>query len=157
MPGSSYAPGMPSTYGSLLCHVVFSTRNRLPQVAPEWRARLHGLLGHVALDHDARPLEVGGVADHVHILLALRPVHCLGELMRAIKRDSSRWVHDTIGLASFAWQEGYGYFGVSPDGLEDLRRYIREQEAHHRKRTFQQEFVALLQAYGVEYEEKYLW
>jgi hypothetical protein len=77
--------------------------------------------------------------------------------MRSLKRDSSRWVHDTIGLRSFAWQEGYSYFGVSPAGVDDLRRYIREQEEHHRKRTFQEELIALLHANGVEYDEKYLW
>lgn len=148
---------MPSTYGSLLCHTVFSTRNRLPQISSEWRTRLHALLGRVTLDHDARPIEIGGIADHVHILLALRPTHCLGDLMRAIKRDSSRWVHDTLGIHSFAWQDGYGYFGVSPSGMEDVRRYIRDQEEHHRKRTFQEEFVALLKACGIEYDEKYLW
>ena len=77
--------------------------------------------------------------------------------MRSLKRDSSRWVHETIGLHSFAWQEGYSYFGVSSAGVDDLRRYIREQEEHHRKRTFQEELIALFDANGVEYEEKYLW
>ncbi len=148
---------MPATYGSLLCHVVFSTHCRLPQIATQWRPRLHGLLGHILLDQDSRALEIGGVVDHVHILLALRPAHCLSELMRGLKRDSSRWVHETIGLRSFAWQEGYSYFGVSSAGVEDLRRYIREQEEHHRKRTFQEELIALFDANGVEYEEKYLW
>ena len=148
---------MSSTYGSLLCHTVFSTHQRLPQIDSNWRPRLHGLLGRLLLDRGAQPIEIGGVADHVHILLALRPTHCLGDLMRALKRDSSRWVHDTIGQHTFAWQTGYSYFGVCPDGVEDLRRYIRDQEAHHRKRSFQEELIALLTAYGVDYDEQFLW
>ena len=99
---------------------------------------------------------LGGMADHVHLLIGLRATHTLADVLREIKSVSSKWVHEEIGVGSFAWQEGYGGFAVSASQLEKVRRYIQQQGEHHRTRTFREEYLALLQRGGVEFEERYL-
>ena len=148
---------MPSTHLSLHCHVVFSTKNHEPRIAAEWRERLHAYLGGVARQSGSIPEGVGGVADHVHLLLGLTATARLADVVRDIKAVSSSWVHDEIGDRAFAWQEGYGAFTVSPSHRENVRSYIARQEEHHRKRTFQDEYLGLLERCGVDFDERYLW
>jgi len=103
------------------------------------------------------PEAVGGTADHTHMLVGLRATHCLADVLREIKRSSSQWVHETLGVAEFSWQDGYGAFTVSASSIGAVMRYILRQEEHHRKKTFQEEYVEILQKSGVEYDERYLW
>ena len=98
---------------------------------------------------------VGGVADHVHLLASLRPVHCLADLMRDMKKESSNWAKENFDRR-FAWQEGYSAFTVSPTAMNSVRNYIETQEAHHCRHSFVDELKELLEKAGVEYEEKYL-
>ena len=147
---------MPSTHLSLHYHVVFGTKDRVAIIAPEWRARLHAYLGGVLREMAAIPESVGGVSDHVHILAGLKATHCLSNVLRDLKRSSSEWVHSTIGLRQFAWQEGYGAFTVSSSKREAVRRYIADQDEHHRTRTFREEYVEFLQRHGVSFDERYL-
>jgi len=100
---------------------------------------------------------VGGTADHVHLLAGLRATHCLSDVMRDVKQTSSEWVHETIQSAIFSWQEGYGAFTVSASNIDRVRKYILNQEAHHKKKSFQEEYVNLPEKSGVEYDAKYLW
>ena len=148
---------MPSTHLSLHYHVVFSTKERRRSITIAWRERLHRFLGGCIRQLDATPLEVGGVDDHCHLLFGLRATHRLADVLRDIKTASSSMVHREIGEPSFAWQEGYGGFTVSKSGVDVVRAYIRNQEEHHRTRTFQQEYRALLEAHGIAFEKKYLW
>ena len=106
---------------------------------------------------DGVPESIGGVADHVHLPIGLRATARLADVVRDIKAVSSRWVHDEIGERAFAWQEGYGAFTVSASQRAAVRDYIARQEEHHRKRTFQEEYLELLQRAGVDYDERYLW
>ena len=147
---------MPSTYLSLHYHLIFSTKERRLLIADPWRGRLHAYLGGTVRTLDGVPQAVGGTADHVHMLVGLRATHCLADVLREIKRPSSQWVHETLGVAEFAWQEGYGAFTVSASGIAAVKRYILRQEEHHRKKTFQEEYVAFLRRGGVEYDERYL-
>ncbi len=101
--------------------------------------------------------DVGGIVDHIHILAGLRPSHRLSDVMREVKHESSRWIHETIGKREFAWQEGYGAFTVSASNLDRVRDYVLGQEAHHRAKTFQEEYVAMLQRGLIDYDERYLW
>jgi putative transposase len=103
------------------------------------------------------PHAVGGVADHVHVLAGLKPTHCLSDVMREMKSESSRWVHEEMRLAGFAWQEGYGAFTVGAPDLEKARSYVLNQAEHHRTKSFQEEYVEMLKRGLVEYTEKYLW
>ncbi len=100
---------------------------------------------------------VGGVGDHVHLLVGLRATHCLADFVRDLKANSSHWVHEEIKLPGFEWQEGYGAFTVGVSQKESVRDYIAGQEEHHRLRTFQEEYVEFLKRSGVEYDERYLW
>ena len=147
---------MPSTYLSLHYHIVFSTKRREPAIDSSWRDRLHEYLGGTVNGLGGQSRGVGGTADHVHVLAGLKATHCLSDFMRELKKTASVWVHAEIGVATFGWQEGYGAFTVSPGSIEQVRRYIADQEEHHRKRTFREELVELLERAGVEYDTRYL-
>jgi hypothetical protein len=131
--------------------------NRVPAIADVWRDRFHAYLGGVVRSADGVPEAVGGVADHVHLLVGLRATARLADVVRDVKAVSSRWVHEEIGDRAFSWQEGYGAFTVSASQLDTVREYVAKQEEHHRKRTFQEEYVELLKRSGVEYDDRYLW
>lgn len=103
------------------------------------------------------PEIIGGTADHVLILVGLKATHTLSAFVQDIKQTSSRWIHETIGVKDFAWQQGYGAFTVSLSNVDAVKEYIANQEEHHRKKTFQEEYVAFLQKHRVDYDEKYLW
>jgi REP element-mobilizing transposase RayT len=148
---------MSSTHLSLHCHIIFGTKHQRPLIATDWRPRFHAYLGGAIRTLDAVPEAVGGVADHVHLLIGFRATQRLSDIMRDVKRTSSAWVPETIGDREFEWQDGYGAFSVSASLLEKVRQYIANQEEHHRKRTFQEEYVEMLKSSGVEYDERYLW
>ena len=96
------------------------------------------------------------MADHVHLLVGLKATHCLADFMRELKKASSAWVHEEIGMQRFAWQEGYAAFTVSPSARSEVQSYIARQEVHHRNRTFREELVEFLQKAGVDYDSRYL-
>jgi REP element-mobilizing transposase RayT len=148
---------MPSTHLSLQVHVVFSTRERQPWIEQGWRDRLHAYLGGAIRTLGGVPLAVGGTGDHVHLLVGLRATHRLSDVLREIKVTSSKWVHETTGVRGFSWQDGYGAFSVSPGQADEVRKYIASQEEHHRRKTFQEEYLEFLKRNGVEYDERYLW
>ena len=148
---------MPSTHTSLHFHLIFATKHRSPQIANQWKDRLHAYLGGLVRKLGGVPDEINGMAEHVHLLVGLRPTHCLADVLQDVKGASSKWVHDEIGFSKFAWQTGYGGFTVSPSQLEAVREYIRNQETHHQRKTFQEEYVEFLKNSGVEYDERYLW
>ena len=147
---------MSSTHLSLHYHLIFGTKNHEPVIATAWRDRLHAYLGGVIRTLDGVSEAVGGVADHVHLLIGLRATHTLADVLRETKSVSSAWVHEDVGLASFAWQEGYGAFTVSPSQIENVRAYIQQQKEHHRTHSFRDEYLALLQRSGVEFDERYV-
>jgi REP element-mobilizing transposase RayT len=139
---------MPSTFFGLHYHLVFATKRREPFIAPAWRSRLHEYLGGTVSGLDGVPQIVGGVADHVHLLVALMTTHCLAGFMRELKKASTIWVQREIGLPKFAWQEGYAAFTVSPSARPAVQEYILNQEEHHRARSFQEEFQQMLAKAG---------
>mgnify|MGYP000137024310 CR=1 FL=1 len=147
---------MPSTHTCLLYHIVFATKDREPLIHASWRARLHEYLGGAVRGLGGTPQGVGGVADHVHLLLGLKPTHCLADLMRELKKSSSSWVAETISVPSFRWQEGYAAFSVSASARLAVQEYIANQEEHHRNKTFREELIEFLKKSGVEYDERYL-
>ena len=147
---------MGSTHASLLYHLVFATKGREPSLRVEWRARLHEYLGGLVRDLGGVPQGIGGVDDHVHLLVGLKPVHCLADFMRELKKASSRWVGEVMGVRLFRWQEGYGAFTVGVSVKGAVQEYIARQEEHHRRRSFREEYVAMLRKAGVEFDERYL-
>jgi putative transposase len=147
---------MPSTYLSLHYHLIFGTKNQEPVIHSKWRRRLHAHMGGIVKALDGVPESIGGVADHVHMLVGLRATHTLANVLRETKSVSSGWVHDEIGVRAFAWQEGYAAFTVSASQLKKVRAYIENQEEHHRTRTFREEYIALLERHGIKFDERYL-
>jgi REP-associated tyrosine transposase len=146
------------SYISSYFHCVFSTKERRRLITPELRERLWPFLGGIARQNKMRAIEIGGVEDHVHILLSLPSTMAVSKALQLIKGGSSKWIHETFPEHRlFAWQEAYGAFSVSMSQLDKTVEYIREQEAHHRKMTFQEEFLALLKKHRIEYDERYLW
>jgi REP element-mobilizing transposase RayT len=146
------------SYVSSYFHGVFSTKERRPLITPALRDQLWPYLGGIARKNGMKAIAIGGVADHVHLLLSLPATMPIAKAMQLIKGGSSKWVHDTFpDQGFFAWQTKYGGFSVSVSQLDKLIGYIENQEEHHRKRTFQDEFIALLQKHRVEFDERYLW
>jgi putative transposase len=147
---------MPSTHTSLHYHLIFATKDRQPLLAPEWRSRLHDYLGGSVRGLGGVPQGVGGVADHVHLLVALKPTHCLADFMRELKKTSSVWVAEEMRLLSFRWQEGYGAFTVSASARKAVQAYIANQEEHHRTRSFREELIEFLDKSGATDDTRYL-
>jgi putative transposase len=150
---------MSQSLAQVYLHLVFSTKNRIPwlQTRP-LREELHAYLGGTCRDLDSPSLTVGGVEDHVHVLCRLSRVHRIADLVRELKRESSKWVKTKgVDLADFHWQDGYGAFSISPSHVPALTRYIAEQERHHQTRSFQDEMRRIYRKYGVEYDERYVW
>jgi REP element-mobilizing transposase RayT len=146
------------SYISSHFHCVFSTKERRPSITPELRERLWPFLGGIARQNKMKAIEIGGVEDHVHILLSLPSAMAISKALQLIKGGSSKWIHETFPEHRlFAWQDEYGAFSVSMSQLDKTIEYIRGQEAHHRKMTFQEEFLALLKKHRIEYDERYLW
>ena len=146
------------SYISSYFHCIFSTKDRRPLITPELRERLWPFLGGVARQNKMKAIEIGGVADHVHILLSLPSTMAVAKALQLIKGGSSKWIHETFPEHRlFAWQEEYGAFSVSVSQLDKTIEYIKGQEVHHRKMTFQEEFLALLKKHRIEYDERYLW
>lgn len=147
---------MSSTHISLHYHVVFATKNRQPLISKNWRPSLHEYLGGTVRGLGGIPESVGGVADHVHLLVGLKATHCLLNVMRELKKASSSWVHEQVGSYSFAWQVGYAAFTVSSTSREQVIQYIAHQEEHHRVKSFREEIVDMLERAGVPYNPGYL-
>ena len=147
-----------STFTSLNYHIVFSTKDRRPLITPKLRDELHPYIGGIIVDAGGKPIEIGGVADHVHILAKLPATLAVADMLRLVKTNSSKWAGERKDLVrTFAWQTGYSAFAVSKSQSDAVRAYIQNQERHHRRKTFKQELISLLKKHDIEYDEKYLW
>ena len=149
---------MPQSLARVYLHTVFSTKNREPILADDWRDELFHVLGGAANNLGCQSLLVGGVADHVHMLISLGRTITIADAIGKIKSTSSLWINQTRGLPSpFHWQAGYGAFSVSQSNVEAVREYIRRQPEHHARQEFKDEFREWLQRYQIEWDEKYVW
>jgi len=125
-------------------------------ISSEWKDRFHEYLGGAVHGLGGFSLGVGGVADHVHLLVGLKPTHCLSDFMRELKKASTSWVRETFKQPHFQWQESYAAFSVSASSRDSVRDDIANQEAHHRHKTFREELITFLQKSGIDYDERYL-
>ncbi len=150
---------MSQSLSKIYAHIVFSTKHRYPFLAGKsLRAEMHAYLGGTCNNLNCPTIIVGGVADHVHILCVLSKNLAAADFIGEIKRSSSKWVKTKGSIAhKFAWQIGYGIFSVSQSNVESVRMYIANQEDHHRKKSFQDEFRLFLKKYQTEYDERYVW
>ncbi|HEY2909360.1 MAG TPA: IS200/IS605 family transposase [Gemmataceae bacterium] len=149
---------MPQSFGSIQMHLVFSTKGREPSIVPAIAERLYDYLGGTLRGNSCSSIAIGGVADHVHLLVSMSREFSTSQLVRVLKSNSSRWIHDTFPtLRGFAWQSGYGAFSVSYSQVEVVKAYILNQEEHHKRQSFQDEFLSLLRAHRLEWDERYVW
>ena len=149
---------MPQSLAKVYLHAVFSTKNREPFLADDWRDELFHVLGGATNNLGCQSLIVGGVPDHSHLLLQLSRSIAIAEAMGKIKSTSSSWINQTRGLLSqIHWQAGYAVFSVSQSNVEAVRDYIRRQPEHHAKQTFQDELREWLRRYEIEWDERYVW
>jgi putative transposase len=147
---------MPHTYVSDLVHCVFSTKLRRNLIRQEIQSDLWSFLGGIARKNKFKALMIGGTENHVHVLLSLPGDMPLAKAMQLIKGASSRWMNETY-TKDFAWQEGYGAFTVGISQKADTIAYIQSQAEHHRKRSFEEEFIAFLKKHDVDCDPRYVW
>lgn len=149
---------MANTYTSLHFHIIFSTKNRERWIEPAIEQRIWEYLGGIARANDMKALKVGGVEDRVHLVVGMKPTMSVSHAVQLLKGGSSKWIHESFAnLAGFSWQDGYGAFTVSKSQVPDVIHYVEGQREHHRVKTFQEEYRALLAKHEIEYDERYLW
>jgi len=150
---------MAQSLSRLWTHLIFSTKNRYPFLTDKvLRAEMHAYLSEMLRNQACETLMVGGVEDHTHSLFALSRTLPIARVVKEVKRTSCGWIKQAWPrLAKFHWQGGYAAFSVSQSNLENVIRYIENQEEHHKRVTFQDEYRAFLKAYGIEYDERYVW
>jgi len=147
---------MPQSLTCFHCHIIFSTRNRQCLIADNLGQRLYAYMGGVVENENGKLIAAGGIADHVHLLVQMHARSSVGELVRAIRANSSKWVHQTFPTHSaLAWQTGYGAFAVSESNVDRVRQYIEQQPKHHQSRSFKEEFIEFLTRHGVAFDERY--
>jgi putative transposase len=144
---------MARTYTKLIYHIVFSTKERAPLIADEIRDRLYEYLGGVIRGEKGSLLEIGGVADHVHLLTRFGAAIAVSEMVQRIKGNSSHWLNQQSGIW-FAWQNGYGAFTVSESQVATVRKYIQRQDEHHKQLSFKGEIISLLRKHRIDFDER---
>tara|TARA_R100000687_G_scaffold22522_1_gene18710 strand:- start:212 stop:664 length:453 start_codon:yes stop_codon:yes gene_type:complete len=147
--------GLAGTYSQVLLHIVFSTKHREPLITDAIRERLYGYIGGIVRAEQGALHAIGGVEDHVHLLVRWRADAPISDLMRTLKSRSTKWVKSEFGI-EFAWQEGYAAFSVSKSQEDVVRGYIAKQAEHHRVVGFREELIKLLDAHGVEYDARWV-
>jgi REP element-mobilizing transposase RayT len=149
---------MPSSYTSLHYHIIFSTKERRPLVTDDIRGRLYEYMRGVIRNEACFLRAIGGMPDHIHLLMTSHATKSVADLMRVVKTNSSKWIHEAFpDHRAFGWQDGYGAFTVSESAIADVQRYIENQSEHHKRRSFQDEFIEFLQRHGIEFDPRYLW
>ena len=149
---------MSQSLSKLYVHAVFHIKYNSPKIRRQDENELYAYMGSIVKDNQSVPIIINGVENHVHILFVLSKNIALAKIMEEIKRHSSRWIKTKGNYYSqFAWQGGYGGFSVSPSLHDKTKRYISNQQEHHRKITFREEYLMFLKEYGIEYDERYLW
>jgi len=149
---------MPQSLVKNYIHITFSTKNRYPLITDSIQEELFKYLGGTCRELESAPVIVGGTNDHVHVLVNLSRKIALMSLIEKLKTHSSKWIKTKNGdFKNFYWQHGYGGFSVNPNQLDAVKQYIANQENHHKKVTFQEEYRAFLDKYDIIYDEKYIW
>lgn len=148
---------MANTYTQIYIHVVFSVKGRQSLIQKNWKDELYKYISGIAKGKQQKVYAIGGVEDHIHILLSIKPNIALADLVREIKSNSSKWINEkSLVMGRFEWQAGFGAFSCSHSQLESVIVYINNQEEHHTKKNFKFEYLEMLQKWNVDFDEKYV-
>jgi putative transposase len=148
---------MANTYTQIHIHFVFAVKFRQTIIQNEWKEQLYTYIAGIVRNHNHKLLAINGVSDHIHILIGIRPAQSISDLMKNVKQDSSKWINEKKFLKHhFEWQEGYGAFSYSKSQLTAVVNYIQNQEAHHKKKTFKEEYIDFLKKFEIDYDEKFI-
>lgn len=148
---------MANTYTQIYIHVVFAVQNREALISREWKERLHKYITGIIQNQGHKLITINSMPDHVHIFIGMKPDSALSDLIRDVKRDSTNFINNEIRLRfKFGWQEGYGAFSYSHSQIDAVVKYIINQETHHRRKTFREEYEAMLKEFAVEYDSRYV-
>ncbi len=148
---------MANTYTQLHIQLVFAVKFRAAMIQKEWKTRLHQYIAGIIQGNKHKVLQINSMPDHIHIFIGLRPDQSISSLVQNVKSESTKWIKENkFCRSAFAWQEGFGAFSYSKSNVDKVIRYIQNQEAHHKKETFLQEYLHILKAFEIEYNEKYI-
>ena len=148
---------MPNTYSQIYIHFVFAVQSRDALIDAQWRESLYQYIGGIVRKRKQHAVAIGGIHDHVHLLVSMNPTISPSDLIADVKRTTSKWINENhLVLGRFAWQEGFGAVSFAKTQIDYDIRYIQNQEEHHRKITFREEYIDFLKAFGVEFDEKYI-
>ena len=148
---------MANTYTQIYIHYVFAVQNRLNLIQFKWKNDLHKYMTGIVEQQGHKLLQIGGMPDHVHVLVSMSPKQSPSDLMFHVKRSSSLWINDNrLVIGKFSWQEGFGAFSYGKSQIPNVANYIENQEKHHTKRNFMEEYLELLKLFEIEYDERYV-
>ena len=148
---------MANTYTQLYFHIVFAVKGRSNYISEQWKDELYKYISGIIANKDQKLMIVNGVPNHIHLLIGTKPNCNLSDLIRDIKANSSKWINEKkFTNFHFEWQTGFGAFTVSQSGVPKVIEYIKNQEEHHRKKTFKEEYVEFLKAYQIDFKDEYL-
>jgi len=148
---------MANTYSKIYIQVVFAVKGRQSLIKNNWKEELYKYITGITKNKKQKLIAINGVDDHVHLFLGIKPDICLSNLIRDIKANSSSFINDRkLVKGKFNWQDGYGAFSYSHSHIDKVCKYIMNQEEHHRKKTFREEYIELLKKFQIDYDEKYL-
>lgn len=149
---------MSQSLANILVHIIFSTKARQPLIQPDITQDLYQYMANIARSYNSQVHEIGGIEDHAHLLVSLPRTVTLCKLIEEIKKGSSKWIKTKdISYRNFSWQNGYGAFSIGQSNFEALKNYIQNQQEHHRKISFQDEYRSFLKKYSITFDEKYVW
>ena len=148
---------MANTYHQIYLQIVFEVKYRAAVIDKSWSNRLYGVIGNLINESNCKTIIINGVEDHVHCFIGLRPVVSVSELLKTVKAKSSKYINDhSLTSSRFEWQEGYGVFSYSQSQVDSVYNYIKNQEEHHKKQTFRDEYIGFLKQFKIEYDEQYI-
>jgi REP-associated tyrosine transposase len=148
---------MADTFSQLYIHIIFAVKGRQNLISKRWKEDLNKYIAGIIKGKDQKPIIVNGMSDHIHAFIGLKPSMAISDLVRDIKNNSTNFINkNKLVKGKFSWQAGYGAFSYSHSHIGSVYNYIKNQEAHHRKRTFKEEYLELLKKFEVIYDEKYL-
>ena len=148
---------MANTYTQIHIQAVFAVQNRMSLIQQQWQSELYEYMTGIITNNGHKLLRIGGMPDHVHVFFGMRPTQSISDLMQDLKGSSSLWINKKRWVVGkFSWQEGYGAFSYGKSQVDDVVKYILNQEQHHKKRDFEEEYLELLDLFDVEYDARYV-